>query len=156
MPGSSLFVSRNEFTAVGKKQYKKDNVITRSWNDTASLANFMGSRSWNRYSDPIPEAINFADTMKGIRLVETGELPFWLLGQTAWNMVAAIQNRDKAATDPNFLIQWTPGLHTELGRNVGAMRRERAAARLEAAYHDLSQMAVGSTVDLELTVPIEK
>jgi hypothetical protein len=150
---SELFVSRAAFTDVGQNQGKRASVITRAWKSTAWLADFMKPPLWGCHTDPLPEAVNFTEVMRGVRFIETGQWHAMLLGQTPWNMVAEINNQDKTPADSDFLVEWIPSLHPQF-RN-GAARRERAAAQLRVIYAELADRAMSTTVQLDLAATAE-
>lgn len=147
------FVPRPEFDEIGKKQHKNPNVITRAWNNTVRASNHANpNHRPSREADPATKKqVNFDYVMKSVRYLESGQSQTMWLGKTAWNIITAINNRDKKPGDPDFLIDWSPHVHDQL-RN-GPERRARAAARLEEAYDELSMLALRHAV--ELTLPDE-
>lgn len=144
---------RDEFTRTGWRQGRQPQVITRAWNDSRAAStqfldmplNERRSIDRDRY---ISNTLNFSELMKTVRLLETGQHHTMLLGKTAWNIIAEINNDGLSALEPDFLISWSEGIHPDL-RN-GEYRRGRAAERLQIAYAELAQVAVVSSAAIEI------
>ena len=141
-------ITKQQFEQHGQQFSRHQNVLTRAWKDSLYLAKSTEQRftgvssweSWSRYDPEYPNEMNVIYAIAGRRYIETGQHHSLLLGRTAWNTLAAVNNDELSVTDPEYILPWTNHIHPDF-RN-GALRRERAAARLAAAYAELGSMAL--------------
>lgn len=134
-----LLLPRTTFEKVGQSHRKIAQVITRAWNDTAYAADFMldNGRKSHVLDYRDRDVVDFGNVMKTVRFLEGGTHHVMLLGQTAWNIIADINNRDLRPHDPDYLISWSEPVHHNF-RN-GEYRRQRAAERLAESYALLAE-----------------
>jgi|GEM_PF-3969257 len=135
-----IILHRELFEEVGHRRYKVAAVISRAWCEAGHLAELpipmTPSERSHRHHDRLESiTLNFTDLMAGMRELERGEHHMMLLGKTAWDIVADINNESLAASDAEYLIPWIDGVHPDF-RN-GAHRREQAAQHLADAYRQL-------------------
>lgn len=140
-------VTREAFTKVGEAHGKIPRVITRAWNDTRSTAElyaglaFVKDAVWvcqQVHTDP--NLLDFEDAMKGIRFMESGSARFLSIGETAWNIVANINNEGLQPNNPDYLLEWVDAIHP--GFRGGVASRERTAQQIADVYAHLGSLTV--------------
>lgn len=114
-------------------------VAQKAWQQTVDMTRLADTDEQRRSSRRNAATLSQERVRRAIRLMESGKSPALMLGKTAWNLVAELNNDGLALDDPDYIIPWVDWLHKDL--RGGERRRERAAERLNLAYRQLGELA---------------